>query len=218
MFAVNTYEQIEAIERELNERHIVILLFVRPSLPGGKEIIDEFDYIHHNSGRFCSIYAVGYTNDASLAERRGYRRVDRAHGAAWYFSDAAFVQFKNNLESRLSWKYSGEIELIVLQSNPGGRQILNFQNYVAIDVNYGIKKEYIDSFPRLMESLIRSSRSEVTATEAMKKAGNPRLSIKNILLHTIEECKKVPGPVKNILKDRMFYLASTHRLGDGPRV
>lgn len=213
MFAVNTYEQIEKIERELGEQHIVILLFVRPSLQGAKEIIDEFDYIHYNSGKLCSIYAVGYTNDSELARTNGYRKLDRKYGADWYFSDKAFVDFKNNLEGRLNWKYSGEIELIVLQSNPNGSKILNFQNYVAIDVNYGIRKEYIDSFPRLMESLIRSSRSEVTAIEAMKKVGHSRISVKNVILNTIEECKKVPMPVKNIVKDRLFYLTSTHQPG-----
>lgn len=211
MFAVNTYEEIEKIERELGDRHIVILLFVRPSLQSAKEIIDEFDYIHHNSEKYCSIYAVGYTNDSAMAGKDGYRRVDRGYGADWYFSDKAFVEFKNNLEQRLNWRYSGEIELVVLQSNPDGHQILNFQNYVAIDVNYGIKNDYIDSFPRLMESIIRSSRSEVTTTAAIKKVSNARFSVKNVVLNTIEECKKIPTPVRNIIKDRLFYLTSIHR-------
>ena len=34
MYAVNTYEQIERQERELNENHIIILLFVRPTSVG----------------------------------------------------------------------------------------------------------------------------------------------------------------------------------------
>lgn len=210
MFAVNTYEQIEKIERELGDKHIVILLFVRPSLQGAKEIIDEFDYIHYNSERYCSVYAVGYTNDFELAKKGGYRKIDRGFGVDWYFSDKVFVEFKNNMENRLNWKYSGEIELIVLQSNPGGRQILNFQNYVAIDVNYGIKNDYIDSFPRLMESLIRSSHSEVTTAAAIKKVGNTRFSVKNIVLDTLEACKKIPTPVRVIVKDKLFYFTSIH--------
>ena len=78
-------------------------------------------------------------------------------GSEWYFSNAEFVKFKNNLEQRIKWRYSGETELIVLQSNPEWQQILNFQNYVSIDVNYGIKNGYIDSFQRFMEALVRSS-------------------------------------------------------------
>ena len=55
MFAVNTYEEIEKREREINEQHIIVLLFVKPSLKDSKEIIEEFDYIHYNSDRFCSV-------------------------------------------------------------------------------------------------------------------------------------------------------------------
>lgn len=36
MFAVNTYEEIVKNEQVLNEKHIVVLLFVRPSLPWAK--------------------------------------------------------------------------------------------------------------------------------------------------------------------------------------
>ena len=211
MYAVNTYEQIEKIERELGEKHVVILLFVRPSLPGAKEIIDEFDYIHYNSEKYCSIYAVGYTNDPALVKGGEYGKIERGFGAEWYFSNRAFVAVKNNLERRINWKYSGETELVVLQSNPEGRQILNFQNCVALDVNYGLKNAYIDSFPRLMESLIRSSRSEVSAAAAMEKSLGARISIKNVLMNTIEECKKIPSPVRRIIKDRLFYLTSLHK-------
>lgn len=63
MFAINTYEEIEQRQRENGDKQIVILLFVRPTVPGAKEIIEEFDYIHYNSERYCSIYAVGYSND-----------------------------------------------------------------------------------------------------------------------------------------------------------
>ncbi len=210
MFAVNTYEEIEKIERAINEMHIVILLFVRPSLRGAQEIIDEFNYIHHNSEKFCSIYSVGYTNDPSLANNNEHKRVTGTNGADWYFNDQKFIEFKNSLERRLNWKYSGEIELLVLQSNPNGHHILNFQNYVAIDVNYGIKHDYIDSFPRLMESIIRNSRSEVTASSVINKVSNSRLSIRSVIQETISECKKIPTPVKKILKDHLFYLSSTH--------
>jgi len=55
MFVVDTYEEIEKNEKRLAEKHIIVLLFVRPSLPGAKEIIEEFEYIHYNSRKFCSM-------------------------------------------------------------------------------------------------------------------------------------------------------------------
>ena len=205
MFAVNTYEEIEKNEKRINERHIVVLLFVRPSLPGAREIIDEFNYIHYNSGRFCSIYAVGYSNDKECGGHQDWKAVERVAGADWYYSDRAFVDFKERLEQRLGWNYSGDIELIVLQSNPEGRSILNFENYLAIDVNYGIKNEYIESFSRFMESLVRSSRKEVETVGLSQEMQRSRLKVGEIVRISIDECRKIPLPVKKIIKDRLFY-------------
>lgn len=213
MFAINTYEEIEQRQRENGDKQIVILLFVRPTAPGAKEIIEEFDYIHYNSARYCSIYAVGYSNDFSKANDRNYKRATNIEGNEWYFSNAEFVKFKDNLEHRIQWKYSGENELIILQSNPKGHHILNFQNYVTIDINHGIRNGYIDSFQRFMEELIRSSKSEVTVKDAVTQARKARYSIKDIIANTIDGCKKIPMPVKSIMKDKLFYcsaLRSTH--------
>ena len=193
MFAVNTYEEIEKREREINEQHIIVLLFVKPSLKDSKEIIEEFDYIHYNSDRFCSVYAVGYSNDSNCENDKLYKKIQ------------TFVEFKDKLEKRIKWKYSGEIEVLVLQSNPYAKEILNFQNYVAIDINHGIKKEYMESFPKFMESLVRASKSEVEVKETMRKVSNHRLSIKGIIEDTIQESKRVPLSIRKILGDRYFY-------------
>lgn len=211
MFAVNTYEEIEKNERQLNDRHIIVLLFVRPSLRGAQEIINEFDYLKYNAGRYCSVYAVGYTNDAQVAKEAGFRAISENLEGDWYFSEKAFSDFKNALETRLGWRYSSEVEIVVLQSNPDGAKILNFQNYVALDVNYGIQRGYIASFPRLMEALLYSARSEVTAAEAVTNASFSRFSIRNILLTAIEGCKKIPSPIKSILGDRLFYWPSFYK-------
>ena len=50
MFSACTYEEIEEIERRVNYKEIVILLFVRPNIDGAINIIKEFEYIHYNSG------------------------------------------------------------------------------------------------------------------------------------------------------------------------
>lgn len=211
MFAVNTYQHVEEIERSFEDRHIVILLFVRPSLPDASNIINEFDYIHYNSERYCSIYAVGYSNDFEKANDSEFSLAGKAAGLDWYYSNKAFVEFKNKLEQRLKWDYSGEIELLVLQNNPGKHNPLNFQNYVAIDVNRGIKEGYIDSFYRLMESLVRHSKSEVTAVEAFGKECKSRIKPRTILEDVLEDCKKIPTPIRRILKDKLFYRSCVYR-------
>lgn len=202
MFAASTYEEIERIERQVENMEIVVFLFARPT---EEKILKEFEYIHYNSSRYCSIYAIGYTDDFTKAEDRTYRKVDAMMQQDWYFSMKAFTEFKEKLQNRIHWDYSGETEILILQNNPGKRNILNFQNYVAIDVNKGIREGYIDSFQSFMESLIRSSKRRVTAKEAIRDVRNARISIKDIIAGAIDDCKKVPTPIKEIAKDRLFY-------------
>ncbi len=207
MFAVNTYEEIEKREKELNKKHIVILMFVRPSLPNANDIINEFEYIHYNSCEYCSIYAVGYTNDYVLANKDNtYNKITSVDSSQWYFSNKAFVEFKNNLEYRLKWKYSGNAEIMILQSNPAGKNILNFQNYISLDVNTGLIKGYIDTFNKLMESLIRTSKKHTQVLSVSWELSKERIKLKDILIETIDDCKKVSTSTKKILKDNLFYM------------
>ena len=202
MFAASTYEEIEKIERQVENMEIVVFLFARPS---EEQILKEFEYIHYNSAKYCSVYAIGYTDDFTKANDPTYRKVDAMMQRDWYFSTKAFTVFKEKLQDRIRWNYSGETEVLVLQNNPGQKNVLNFQNYVAINVNKGIREEYIDSFQSFMESLIRSSKRRVTAKEAIRDVRNSRISVKDILAGAIDDCKKVPTPVKEIAKDRLFY-------------
>ena len=208
MFAACTYEEIEKRERMVESKEIVVLLFVKPN---DKDVLQEFEYIHYNSAKYCSVYAIGYTNDFDKANLPSFRKVDCYMGIDWYYSTKAFVDFKEKLQQRINWKYSGETEILVLQNNPGAKEILNFSNYVSIDVYKGIREGYIDSFQRFMESLVRSSKKEVTAKGAIKDICNSRISVKGILSDAIDDCKKVPTPVKKILKDRLFYRCSNSK-------
>ena len=63
MFAANTYDEIIRCEKEVENLEIVVLLFVRPTNQAALDIIREFDYIHYNSGKYCSVYVVKFTNN-----------------------------------------------------------------------------------------------------------------------------------------------------------
>ena len=45
------------------------------------------------------------------------KKVAEIIGRDWYFSNKTFVEFKNNLERRIKWEYSGETEVLILQNN-----------------------------------------------------------------------------------------------------
>lgn len=205
MFAASTYEEIEAIEKKVENMEIVVFLFVRPTNQDTMDIIKDFEYIHYNSDKYCSIYAVGYSNDFSKENDKAYKRINAELNLAWYFSVEAFVRFKNKLENRIKWRYSGETEILILQNNPRKSHPLNFNNYVAIDVNTGIREGYIDSFQRFMEALVRSSKKQITAKDTINKIRKEQVSVKGIIIDSIDDCKKIPLSVKRIVKDRIFY-------------
>ena len=205
MFATSTYEEIVEYERCIENMEIVVFLFVKPTNQDATDIIQEFEYIHYNSAKYCSVYAIGYSDDPQKKGSSHYKKVANIIGRDWYFSNKTFVEFKNNLERRIKWQYSGETEILILQNNPEGTDPLNFSNYVAIDVNKGLREGYIDSFQRFMESLIRSSRSRVTAKEAVADLRKSRISIKDTIAEAIDHSKRIPDPAKRIIKDRLFY-------------
>ena len=208
MYAVNTYEQIERQERELNENNIITLLSMIPTSVGAHESINEFSYLHHDSREYCSIYAIGYTDGPN---EFGYsRKVEGVDGVAWYYSDKEFIDFKEKLGKRIKWRYSGENELIVLQSNIDGKNILNFQNYVAINISEGLRQEYICSYQNFMESLIESSKSEVEASNAINRT--TRLNIRNITIESLKSIKKIPAPIKKIIGNKIFYKSARNHL------
>lgn len=205
MFPTFTYEEIEKYEKAIENKEIVIFLFARPE---EERILKEFEYIHYNSGRYCSIYAVGYSADISKQGDPSFRKVDVHMVNDWFYSAEKYVEFKNKLQDRIQWEYSGETEVLILQNNPGRTNVLDFRNYVAINIDKGIREGYIDSFQSFMEALVRSAQKSVTAEEAIRDVANSRISIKDAIAEAISDCKRVPKPVKKILTDRLFYRSS----------
>ena len=52
---------------------------------------------------------------------------------------------------------------------------------------------------------VRSVASIEYTGQAIRDVRNARISVKDILAGAIDDCKKVPTPVKEIAKDRLFY-------------
>lgn len=205
MFAVTNFDGILKQEKENKRKQIVIMLLVKPSDAGADFIINKFNYLHHKSKRYCSIYAVGYSENQYINGEKAYIEVDGIDRNKWYYSDKVFIEFQEELEERLKWRYSGEPELIILQSNPESNVYLTFQNAVTLDINYAIKKGYIESFPRFMERLVSASKAHVTAREASNATG--LFSIKSTIMKAFEESDKIPNEIKRIVHDRQFYKA-----------
>lgn len=210
MFAVTNLDEVKKIEKGLNEKHIVVLLFVKISDENADKYIKQFNYIHLDANKYCSIYAVGYTPQEISDEYTDKKMVQVVNNEKWYYSDKCFIDFKNTLQSRIKWLYSGEPEIIILQTNPDSdsdtSDYLNFRNYVTIEIDYGIRKGYIDSFPRFMTGLINASKKEIDSVSAIKELNRKKyFKVRNIVEIAIDSCKGIPGPIKKLLNDRLFF-------------
>ena len=207
MYPVNNIEGIQEQESHLEGSHAIILLFVKPSDDNADSIIKKFNYLHYRSKQYCSIYLVGY----SLCFPEKYTDAQRINGvdhSTWYYSDCCFIEVCDQLEKRLKhWVYSGEPEMIILQNSTSmsNGRLLDFSFYNYIDINYGIQKGYIDSFPRFMERMINACRYETEAQAVINIANRKRLNSRRIIESALEADTKIPAPIKEIIGDKLFF-------------
>ena len=199
MQPICSIEQIINTEKSLTEKHVIILLLIKPSDSNADSYLGLLGYLKARMDGYCTVYLPGYSCPAEETHDAVIMGPDNCE---WSFSNVAFVKFCDELNSRIAkWDYSGEPEMIIFQCGIDGKLDFSFYNYIEID--YGIEKEYIDSFPRFMERLYKACRSEVTAKAAVGKA--TRLQPKSIIEQTLDADTKLPKPIKKIIKDRAFY-------------
>lgn len=205
MRQANSLADIELQEKQQGERHVVLILLVKPSDGAGRELLNQLNYFYHLSRKYCSVYAAGFAKPDQMLLYADRIKITSVNGSDWWYSDDCFLQVVEQLERRVSsWRYTGESQLLILQTNPEGRNVLNFQNYIGLDMAHGIRKGYIESAPRLLTGLINASKKEVSAVAALKQA-NRRIQLKKVAEAGLESCKAISKPLSKLLKDRIFY-------------
>lgn len=212
MFPVFDLEGVERDLKRRDDRRAILLLLVKPSDQEADSLIRNFNYYHYDSAEACSIYAAGFSRECFRDDYRDAREICSVDGKSWWYSDRCFVGFKDQLENRLKWRYSGEIEIMILQRSLGRHSSLDFSNYVSIDALAGIREGYIDSVPRLMESLIRASKTEVETKKVLDQA--KRLSPKEIAHEAIKttlEAIGCPDGLRQAIGNSAFYRTAKRR-------
>ena len=207
MYPVNNISGIKEQESRLEGSHAIILLFVKPSDDNADSIIKKFNYLHYRSKQYCSIYLVGYSQ-YFYEKYMDAQQVGGIDNTTWYYSDQCFIEVCEQLEKRLKhWTYSGEPEMIILQNSSSlvDGKLLDFRFYNYIDINYGIQKGYIDSFPRFMERRINACRYETDAQAVIDIANRKRLNSRKIIELALEADTKLPAPIRKIIADKAFF-------------
>ena len=160
------------------------ILIARPNIDIVKqEILSDINYFYHRSGKYIDFFLPGYG-----AYWHGHYpdAVDicKVNGVDWSYSDKMFCEFINELESISSWRYSGETELIIINSSNG---TLDLTSTMSIWLEAAIKDEAIRSIRNFLETIIRIARNKVDASDFRNSLmkGSARVSIIDILLEQL---------------------------------
>lgn len=212
MYPINSISGIEEQEQLLHGNHVIVLLFVKPSDCDAEHYLKNINYWHHLPGNYCSIYMVGYSRDF-MQKYPDIITVGGANNEKWEYNDKCFIEACEELAKRIrTWKYSGEPEMLVMQNTAeeSNGKVLDFSDYCCININYGIKHNYIDSIDCFMQQLMNSCQEETVSSKAIMSANTQRISIHRIIEFTINSCPHLPDSVKDIINN-VIFLKFSHR-------
>ena len=176
--AVTAYEEVCAdlhrafLRQDAPEARVRLagLLFARPTSPlAQKEIIPNLAYFHARSGEHVNFYCGGYWA-GDLPPDPGRVRV----GNGWMYSDASFDSFRQEVERRSAWRYSGGADLILLNATFRRRSflqralaageatevVLDFSSAIALQLETLRKDEVIPGVEQLFESIFRYAEAQ----------------------------------------------------------
>jgi hypothetical protein len=153
-------------------------LFARPGTNSSVEqLIKNLDYLDRRSGPHITIYWIGWVTSHDRSEN-----VD-AHSKHFDFDLDLFIRNTAYFENFLSWKYSGEIDLILIaiskDPNQGWKNVtIDFEDQICIDIKLqkAMSDKSIDSISGFFEDLFRFAKDytghqpiQEFAKEHMKK-------------------------------------------------
>ncbi len=175
------------------------ILFTRPDLTTGKEIIDGLEYYHHWTSRNINFYLPGYGAYWAKDKYPDMRPVTMINGVQWSYSNKAFVDFVNNLENESKWKYSGESELVII---PYASNVLDFSDVLVFKLDVMLRDKTIYSVSNFITSLSRNVRRNNEIGSIAHKG-----AVKCVAHNMIEEMvSKLPNTVSQSLVNGSHYL------------
>jgi hypothetical protein len=140
------------------------LIFGRPACKVFKdELLPDHNYYYLRSGANVELFYMGFASpDSEYLTVGAFDEND--------FSDQSFVSAVEDFEKRTTWKYSGQTDVILLNSffSPKQRVYLDFTNVFAIQLEEAIDSKLIRSGRALIEEIMRQSRNADSEDIVMK--------------------------------------------------
>lgn len=142
-------------DKEDGNIRMVGLLFAPAEVRLAKDqIVPSLDYFHHRSGNHIDFFCAGYSRYGFTPGEEPVTKDD----PPWMFSAEVFDQFRRDIERRSRWRYSGEADLLLMNSNRGSDEksaSLDFNSTIVCDLDRMIRDQAIHSIRRFFEEVFR---------------------------------------------------------------
>ncbi len=144
--------------RERDDNALCCILFAPTFSRVGREgVIPRLGYLNDRSGTNVHFYCAGYggywhRDTFPDMEDLGEIRYDDGCVIPWAFGQRQFASFVDELEGQTSWRYSGESDLILLNSK------VDFSSCLTYDIEAMVKDGAISRASELFEGLKGSRR------------------------------------------------------------
>lgn len=163
MLEAPTLKHVLAHRKRGDSAACCILIAPRFSKVVQDEIIPRIGYLDHRSEQHVHFYCAGYggywhKDLIPDMEEIGRGKYEDDTMIPWSFSQKLFGQFVDELERDTKWKYSGNVELILLDPQ------VDFSKALILDVEAMVRDGVIGSSTELFEAIIRYCK---------RAAGNP---------------------------------------------
>ena len=147
-----------------NKIRMLGMLFCQPQHDlAKKQVIPNLPYFHVRSGRNINFYCCGYGEHPDLQDYRDKQQVCRIDDMEWLFSVVAFNEFREEMETKTRWKYSGEVDLLITDArlNTVTEQAeLDFSSVVVCNLNAMVRDKTIPSIASFFEGIFGYAESQ----------------------------------------------------------
>jgi hypothetical protein len=177
------------------------ILFAPPyTTIGSEKVVPKLGYLNTRTAAYIHFFCAGYggyhfADDATAVGEVTY---DDGVMIPWGFSQNKFAEFVNDMEASTSWKYSGEVDLILVDPD------LEFTEAIVLDIEAMVKDGTVDHPSRLFEAVIAFARArgQEASTHALSDRQGVRIfgdaAVKAIL-------ELLPTPFQGLWKRGVHY-------------
>jgi hypothetical protein len=145
---------------------MVGLLFCQPSDGlAESDVLPKLSYFHFRSGENINFYCAGYSAYGPPEVRGDERIVARIDDADWRFSEKRFNRFRQEIEVRTRWKYSGDVDLLLTNAklDPDAKKpFLDFGSTIVCNLLHMRQQGLIASVSSFFESIFRYAEDQAS--------------------------------------------------------